>query len=572
VFRYRVGKNIIETSTAISADGKLELRVSGKLATAQSFSLNALLKGATVSTGRLDAQNKRWELPAGKADGTLRASIPVAAKPWKPAESSVAYKRAPVSKAPSSATLPAGYSIENYYPPKDNYGRDQLFEALGLSLTKNGTVVVATRTAGLWRIVNGEWQQFAEGLFDSLGVVAEDSKGLTVVAGQKAELTRISDTNGDGIADRYDTLFDAHSYHANYHTYMHGPVRGPDGSYYFALNLVHDGTGAAYTAGGNVMGTWGGFNGWSVRVKPDGTYELFSKGMRSPASLGTGPDGRIWYADNQGDFVATSKMFVLTKDAYYGHPAGLVDLPGMTPASPEIHYDKWAAKGARAVILFPHNRVANSPGNPAWVTNNKFGPFAGQMLIGDQTQSNLLRVALQKVGDVEQGSVMPYFEGLESGVMRPLFLSDGSLLLGQTGRGWQAKGGKVASLQHVRWDGKTVAPAITSMLATPKWRERGAAEDRAGARIVDVSRCAGLRLTRARPAQRGDRIVHHRGGSQECRHCARIDRGAKGASAADRACVSREARGADVVRCECAGTDERVLHAVRISVEVTRTV
>ena len=120
---------------------------------------------------------------------------------------------------------------------------------------------------------------------------------------------------------------------------------------------------------------------------------------------------------------------------------------------------------ARApVILFPHNRVANSPGNPAWVTNDKFGPFAGQILIGDQTQSNLLRVVVRKVGDVEQGSVMPFFEGLESGVMRPVFLADGSLLLGQTGRGWQAKGGKVASLQHVRWDGKTVAPAIVAML------------------------------------------------------------------------------------------------------------
>ena len=67
----------------------------------------------------------------------------------------------------------------------------------------------ATRTAGIWRLVNGEWRLFAEGLFDSLGVVVEDGKGLTVVAGQKAELTRIRDTNGDGIADDYETLFDA---------------------------------------------------------------------------------------------------------------------------------------------------------------------------------------------------------------------------------------------------------------------------------------------------------------------------------------------------------------------------
>jgi hypothetical protein len=41
------------------------------------------------------------------------------------------------------------------------------------------------------------------------------------------------------------------------------------------------------------------------------------------------------------------------------------------------------------------------------------------------------------------------------------------LLLGQTGRGWQAKGGKVAALQHVIWDGKTIAPAITSVSAMP---------------------------------------------------------------------------------------------------------
>ena len=465
-FKYRVGKNIVEVSTTISERGALTIAVTGTLATPQSFVLNPqLLKGASVSAGSI--ANDLWTLPAGKVNATLNGNVAVAGKAWRPAPSNYAYKSKPLVKAAAQAKLPAGYSIEDYFAPKDNYGRDQLFEALGLSVTKDGTVVVATRSAGLWRIVNGEWRLFAEGLFDSLGVVAEDAKGLVVVAGQKAELTRISDTNGDGIADKYETLFDAHSYHANYHSYMHGPVRGKDGSYYFTLNLVHDGGGSAYMGGGSVMGTWGGFNGWAIRVLPTGKFELFSNGLRSPASVGVSPDGRVWYADNQGDFVATSKLFELKKDKFYGHPAGLVDLPGMTPDSPQIKYDAVADRRERPVIMFPHNRVANSPGNPAWVTQKKFGPFAGQMLIGDQTQSNLLRVVMEKVGDVEQGSVMPFFEGLESGVMRPVFLDDGSLLLGQTGRGWQAKGGKVAALQHVTWDGKTVAPQILAMVATP---------------------------------------------------------------------------------------------------------
>jgi mono/diheme cytochrome c family protein len=463
VFKYRVGKNVVEVATTITDKGEVTLSVNGSLATAQSFSLNTgLLKSPVASAGTLSGD--KWTLPAGKTAAMLRGSIGVAANVWRPGASTFAWQRQALEKAASKAQMPAGYSIENYYAPQDNYGRKQLFEALGLSATKDGTVVVATRNAGIWRLVNGQWQFFAEGLFDSLGVVAEDAKGLVVVAGQKAELTRISDTNGDGIADKYETLYDAHSYHGNYHTYMHGPVRGKDGAYYFALNLAHGGD--LYTGGGTVMGTYGGFNGWAFRVTPDGKGGPFAYGLRSPASVGAGPDGRIWYTDNQGDFVATSKLFVLQKDKFYGHPAGLVDLPGMTPDSPEIKYDVVADKREKAAVLFPHNKVANSPGNPTWVTQPKFGPFNGQMLIGDQTQSNLLRVVTENVNGQEQGSVMPFLEGLESGVMRPVFLGDGSLLLGQTGRGWQAKGGKVASLQHVRWDGKTSAPAISSVSAT----------------------------------------------------------------------------------------------------------
>jgi hypothetical protein len=52
---------------------------------------------------------------------------------------------------------------------------------------------------------------------------------------------------------------------------------------------------------------------------------------------------------------------------------------------------------------------------------------------------------------------------LASGIMRPCFLPDSSLLLGQTGRGWQSKGGNQAALQRVFWDGKTEAADIHHM-------------------------------------------------------------------------------------------------------------
>ena len=466
-FNYRIGKNTLKVQTAIAANGDVKITLSGDLKTAQQFSLNTqLLQNTAVSKGEIN--NGQWTLPAGSKTATLTAKMQVATNVWHAKKSEFDYRKQPIRITQATADLPAGYSIESYYPPKDNFGREQLFEALGLSLTQDNTTVIATRTAGIWRMVKGQWHLFAEGTFDSLGVLVEDKKGFTVIAGQKAEITRIRDTNGDGIADSYETLFDAHSYHGNYHSYMHGPVRGGDGAYYISINLADGGDGSTYKAGGKYMGAQGGLSGWNIRVEPNGKFAPWANGLRSPAGLGTGPDNRLWYSDNQGEYMGTSKIFVIEKDKFYGHPSGLVDLPGMTPDSPDIAWDKVQNKRTNAIILLPHNRVANSPGNPAWdTTKGKFGAFAGQMLMGDQTQSNLLRIAFQTVDGVEQGSVMPFIDGLESGVMRPLFLKDGSLLLGQTGRGWQAKGGHVASLQRIVWDGKTVAPAITQMLATP---------------------------------------------------------------------------------------------------------
>lgn len=474
-FRFRVGQNKFTQVVSISDAGVITLALDGELKAEQRFKIAAEgFAEATVNAGKLE--DGVWVLPAGakgpfnfvaKLPGGVVARAAVdTAEDWSPQ----ALVTAPAKPGRRPLEVPAGYSVEDWAAPKDPLGRGQLFEPTGLAVAKDGTIVVSTRTAGVWRIREGKWTLFAEGIYESLGVVIEDDKGDVIVISQKPELTRIRDTDGNGRADDFETVCDDFGFHGNYHEYTHGPVRDAEGNYYFLLNLSHaqDQNEASWKAGGKFMGSMGGYRGWACRVNPEGKFETYAYGLRSPAGIGVAPDGRIWYAENQGEYVGSSKVVPLEQGKFYGHMSGLVDLPGMSPDAPGLNHDLWKDKLRKGAVWLPHGKLANSPGSPAWdLTDGKFGPFGGQMFIGDQTLSQLMRVNTEIVDGQDQGSVTPFARGLASGVMRPVFLPDGSLLLGQTGRGWGARGGSAAALQRIVHDGKTVPADIAKVTASP---------------------------------------------------------------------------------------------------------
>jgi len=465
VFRFRVGKNSFAEAVRFTDDGRLEIALQARLQQPASFKVaEAGLTDIEVKGGSL--KNGVWKLGASKGQVfTFSARLVggLVARPlierdenWDP-QSLV---RNTDKRGRQNLELPAGYSIENWVSPKDLYGRNQLFEPTGIAVAKDGTIVLATRTAGVWRIRDDKWTLFAEGTYECLGVWIEDDKGDKIVIMQKPELTRMRDSNGDGRADIIETVCDDYGFHGNYHEYAHGPVRDAEGNYYFALNLSHGGNErTSWRAGGPFMGSMGGYRGWACRVTPQGKFEPFARGLRSPAGLGVDPEGRIWYAENQGEYVGSSKVVPLEKGAFYGHLSGLVTLEGkMKPDSPELKFDKWKNKIRKGAVWLPHGKLANSPGHPTWdQTGGMFGVYGKQMFIGDQTLSTLLRVSTEQVGGSDQGCVIPFARGLASGVMRPVFLPDGSLLIGQTGRGWGARGGNQDGLQRIVYDGKTKA-------------------------------------------------------------------------------------------------------------------
>jgi len=226
----------------------------------------------------------------------------------------------------------------------------------GLAFLDDGRLAVAFHRGEVFiRQTDGSWKQFAEGLHEPLGLLP-DGKGALIVM-QRPELTRLEDTNNDGKADRYRTLWDDFGMTGNYHEFAFGPARGPDGALYVALNLASSGAGVFK----EIRGTWSEigqasrqqlmsgqtktagrmysrvpYRGCIMRIADGGrgAAELYATGFRSPNGIGFDAQGRLLVNDNQGDWRGSSPLQVVTKGSFNGHPASLVWTPGWDKGDP----------------------------------------------------------------------------------------------------------------------------------------------------------------------------------------------------------------------------------------------
>lgn len=371
--------------------------------------------------------------------------------------------------AQQPATIPAGYRVETIPLPAG-----VAFGVGGLSFAADGTLFVCTREGQVWTLANDEWRLFAEGLHEPLGIYV-DPKTRQVFVVQRPELTELFDDNGDGRADRFQTICAAWGLTDNYHEYAYGPVRDSKGNFYGTLNTTLSWPGWAGSDKWDVarvhdakMGRAAKYRGWSFRVTPDGTFEPWSSGLRSPAGIGINAADELFCTDNQGDWVATSCLHVLQKGDFHGHPSSLTDDPKYAGVDlNSISVERYGELREPAAVNFPHGDLANSPGEPVVDdSNGKFGPFAGQLFVGDQTRSNVFRVVLDKVQGHYQGCAINFIDHLQSGVVRARFAKDGSLWVGQTGRGWRSRGPTTYGLERIVWDGLTVPFAIHSVRLT----------------------------------------------------------------------------------------------------------
>ena len=340
-----------------------------------------------------------------------------------------------------------------------------ILEVGGLATLPDGGLAVCTRRGEVWIISNPYvkgferpiFKRFAHGLHEPLGLAVKDGD---IYVTQRSELTRLRDSDKDGIADSYDKIY-SWPLSGNYHEYSYGPLFLPNGNMLVTLNL-----GWSNSLGHGVsLVPW---RGWMLEITPEGKMTPIAAGLRSPAGYGFNAEGDVFYTENQGDWVGSGRMTHLEKGDFAGNAEGLkwsglsgspVKLkPADIPSTGRPLYD--IAKEVPGIkppaIWLPHGIFGISTAGFVFDnTKGKFGPFENQLFVSDQGQSKIMRVALEKIKGQYQGVVFGFREGFASGILRLAWGNDNSLFAGMTSRGWSSTGQEQYSLERLAWTGKT---------------------------------------------------------------------------------------------------------------------
>ncbi|SIS54654.1 Glucose/arabinose dehydrogenase, beta-propeller fold [Zobellia uliginosa] len=331
----------------------------------------------------------------------------------------------------------------------------------GMTFTPNGKLAVSTRRGEVWMISNPyqlggtppNFKLFAHGLHEPLGLAYKN--GFFYVS-QRPELTRLKDVDGDGMADEYKTVY-PFDIMGNYHEYAYGPRFDAEGNMIVTLNLAW---------GSGRMESLSKWHGWMLKITEGGEMKPFATGMRSPAAFGLNAEGDAFYAENQGGWIGSGYITVVEEGDFISHPAGLrwsdevkspVKLkPSDIPDSGKPQFE--IAKGTPGMkapsVWIPHAFMGVSTSDIVLDTTGEIGPFKNQLFVGDQGQSLINRVYLEKIRGVYQGAVFPFRSGFSSGVFRLAWGSEGDLFIGMTSRGWGSVGNEKFGLQKLSWNGK----------------------------------------------------------------------------------------------------------------------
>ncbi len=415
----------------------------------------------------------------------------------------------PAAEEPEAVSEANIYAIETLTIP------DEAFLEVGaLEWIPGDRLAVGTRRGEIWIVVrpaseNPRWSRFAHGLHEVLGLAwkadAQAGKGGGwLYATHRPEVSRLADSDGDGVADRFETVADGWGVSGDYHEYAFGSKFDANGDIWVVLCL----TGS--------FSSEVPFRGWGMRITPDGETIPTVSGIRSPGGMGFDAKGHVLYTDNQGPWNGTSMLKHLVPGDFMGHPGGFrwYELaPHLSKPDEPKSGTRWATETKRIpqlrppVVMFPHGIMGNSAAGIACdQTDGAFGPFTGQVVVSDQSHSILMRCCIEEIDGVLQGACFRFREGFKSGSLALQFAPDGSLYVGGTNRGWGSRGAGDYALERLSWTGQTPFE-ILAIRAVPGGFELEFTEPADPATLSDLSSYAMKSFTYIYQADYGSPVV-----------------------------------------------------------------
>jgi hypothetical protein len=311
----------------------------------------------------------------------------------------------------------------------------------GFDFFSDGTrAAVCTWNGDVW-IVSGldddladvTWRRYATGLFETLGLKIVDD---VVYVNGKDQITRLHDLNGDGEADYYECFNNDVLTTRNFHEFTFDLQTDAAGNFYMSKAAPVKGGGRGFDAIIPHHGT-------VMKVSSDGSsLEVYARGMRAPNGIGVSPDGQVTCGDNEGTWVPHCKLHWLQPGSFQG----VVDV---------AHADEPPKDFNKPLCWFPME-VDNSGGGQVWVTDDRWGPYGGDLLHLSYGQSAVYKVMKEVVDGQIQGGVFRIPVQFASSAMRGRFNPrDGQLWVCGL-QGWQTNAAKLSGFQRVRYTGAPV--------------------------------------------------------------------------------------------------------------------
>jgi glucose/arabinose dehydrogenase len=341
------------------------------------------------------------------------------------------------------------FTVDELTIPSENPWKS-FIRLMDVDFFSDGRAVVVSLSGDVW-LVDGieeelgtlQWHRFATGLFQPSGVKVVDDQVYVI---GRDQITRLNDFNNDGFADYYENFNNELMASTNFHAFTLNLETDVQGNFYFAKSTPWPpylrGEGPSKNAEITPH------HGVLFKLSPDGEkLEIIARGLRNPNGLDISPDGEMIYADNEGNWVPTSKVHRIKEGGFHGF---------IPSAHQPVNPDSFEPP----IIWTPHY-MDNSPAKPMFITSDQWPEeLQDDLLLASYGRGSLSLILMEEVEGVWQGAHLNLPLMFKSGLERGRFHEDGHLYIaGMTS--WQSIGEDWGSFHRVRYTGQPLNVPIS---------------------------------------------------------------------------------------------------------------